>query len=180
MHAVVANPSTILIGRDGCLDRTIQSKVTITCPILSRDLSNSIPEAYPRSPLRILDFPIYTIFKDGVQAGEFSRDNRLNIPVTRNSFVFLEAFSLLSFRFVEPPPYSVFGSGDICLDWAAPELIELPPDFPSYIPRNIPPSVNQSNLRDFVFESILGNWTCAVRNRLGSDVATTIFEECSK
>ena len=129
--------------------------------------------------MEILDFPTYTVFKDGVNIGEISRDNRNGSLSNIQALLLLQNFPLLSSFVVQPSPLSRFGNGDISLDWTALEFLGVP-EFISFLNITIPPSVNQSNLRDFVFESILGNWTCVATNRLGSDSATTLLGECSK
>lgn len=83
---------------------------------------------------------------------------------------FLEANPLLMPGVVFPPPLDIgSSSGSLRLSTLASNLS---------MPMFAPPGVDQSNVRDEVFNELLGTYTCIVENEYGTDQAVTTISEC--
>lgn len=84
---------------------------------------------------------------------------------------FLVANPLFIPGVVFPPPFDTSSSsGTLLLFTEARNLSS---------PTLAPPGVNQGNVRDEVFNELLGEYICSVENAYGDDSATTIISECS-
>lgn len=143
---------TYRVGANFCLERGETEEIILLCPIIQE-----CPLAFPRA-IRGWD-------KDGifVYVGLDGIDYMLRDE-------FLDANPLFIPGVVFPSPFDIRtgSTGSLRLSTAASNI-----SMPTFVPPG-------ANVRDEVFDRLLGIYTCIVENEYGDDTATTIISECGR